>query len=114
MMPDGCRGPWGASLWKSREPRKQPTNEPTMPRTSVPATPIGSRPGTTARAMKPAMAPTMISVMMKPSTAQLLAEGTFRLSPKQPPLGAEHYTPREVYRRDMAAPIRVALVNDYD
>jgi hypothetical protein len=35
--------------------------------------------------MKPAMAPTMISVMMKTNTAQLLAEGTDRSSPTNHP-----------------------------
>ena len=43
-------------------------NEPTMPSTIVAPMPIGSLPGTSARAMKPAIAPMMMSVMMNQST----------------------------------------------
>src|SRR5512142_686760 len=43
-------------------------NDPTTPSAIVPTIPIGSRPGTTARAMKPAIAPIMISEMIKPIT----------------------------------------------
>src|SRR5215212_4485012 len=38
-----------------------------MPRTIVPTTPIGSGPGTTARAMKPAMRPMTMRYSTKPS-----------------------------------------------
>ena len=52
--------------------RKPPMNEPTTPRTMVCRMPMLSLPGTTARAMKPAIAPMMIMVRMKPSTVCLL------------------------------------------
>src|SRR6266536_4256098 len=47
---------------------KPPTNEPTMPSTIVPTTPIGSGPGTSRRASAPAIKPMMISEMMSPTT----------------------------------------------
>src|SRR5918994_1337378 len=43
-------------------------NDPTMPKAIVAKMPIGSRPGTSARAMKPAIAPMTMSVMMTQST----------------------------------------------
>src|ERR1051326_4902719 len=42
---------------KTRSARKPPTNDPMMPSRTVPQKPIGSRPGTMARARKPAMMP---------------------------------------------------------
>jgi hypothetical protein len=53
---------------KIRLARKPPTNEPTMPSRMVAGMLMESLPGTTARAMKPAIAPRMIMPMMVPIT----------------------------------------------
>ena len=65
MMPEGWKRPSTTlSLWKSNAPRKPPMNEPTTPSTMVVMTPIASFPGTSARAMKPAIAPMTRMAMM--------------------------------------------------
>ena len=49
------------------QPRKPPTNEPTMPSMIVAPMPMGSRPGTRRRAMNPAIAPTMTITTINPN-----------------------------------------------
>ena len=57
---------WMLSEWCwIRFCRKPPTNDPTMPSTMVPKKPMGSRPGSSSRAMAPAMRPMIISTIMK-------------------------------------------------
>src|SRR5438552_1217622 len=51
--------------------RVPPTNEPMTPRMSVPSQPIGSGPGTRARAMNPATSP-MIRVLLVPVDCQFI------------------------------------------
>ena len=78
MIPAGLSPRSSASLRNRTSARKPPTKEPMMPRTIVPTMPIGSGPGTRARARKPAIRPTMMSPRMKPSmTCLLLPFGMF-------------------------------------
>lgn len=54
IIPAACMSIWPST---KRLPRKPPTSEPIKPKTRVPTTPIESEPGTSARAMNPAISP---------------------------------------------------------
>jgi hypothetical protein len=72
MMPDAWNAPSSRSFPNNAHPMNPPTKLPMTPRTSVSPIDIGSLPGTSARAMKPAIRPTTISPMMNPITFVLL------------------------------------------
>ena len=96
MMPDGCRNPSDASLWKIRKPRKPPTNDPTMPSTMVRPIDIDCLPGTISRARAPAIRPTMMTVMMVPMSPMRRSYPGAALPSIEHPVRAQEYstTPR--------------------
>lgn len=80
MMPAGWKKPPEGSAPKSRYPRNPPTNDPMMPMSRVMPMDRFCFPGTTRRAIAPAMIPTMMMISLSASGAAMVAdaESTFR------------------------------------